>query len=66
MNDYLKEREKQRKREYHRKWRAEHPESVRAAQLRYWTKKAEELSKSAAIPDEVEIRHAEKGVDLNA
>ena len=43
MSDYLKDREIQRKREYHRKWRQEHPESVRAAQLRYWTKKAEEM-----------------------
>ncbi len=38
MNDY----EKQRKREYHRKWRAEHRESVRASQQRYWLKKAAE------------------------
>ena len=43
MNDYLKERETQRKREYHRKWRAEHPEAVRAAQVKYWTKKAKEM-----------------------
>ena len=42
MNDYLKEREIQRKREYHRKWRAEHRESVIAAQERYWLKKAAE------------------------
>lgn len=43
MNDYLKERERKRKREYQRKWRAEHPESVKAAQVRYWTKKAAEM-----------------------
>lgn len=42
MTDYLKDRETQRKREYHRKWRAEHRESVRAAQQRYWLKKAAE------------------------
>lgn len=30
------------RREYMRKWRAEHPEQVRAAQKRYWTKKAEQ------------------------
>lgn len=42
MSDYLKDREKQRKREYHRKWRAEHRESVQAAQQRYWLKKAAE------------------------
>ncbi len=66
MNDYLKEREKQRKREYHRKWRAEHPDAVKAAQMRYWTKKAQELNKAAAIPDNVEIRRAEGGADCNA
>ena len=42
MEDYLKQRERERKREYHRKWRAAHPESVRAAQIRYWNKKAQE------------------------
>ena len=42
MNDYLKERDTQRKREYQRKWRAEHRDSVRAAQMRYWMKKAAE------------------------
>ena len=31
------------RREYMRRWRAEHPESVRAAQDRYWEKKAAEL-----------------------
>ena len=60
MNDYVKERQAQRKREYHRKWRAEHPESVKAAQMRYWAKKAAELNKTAAIPDNVEIRSAEE------
>ena len=29
------------KREYYREWRKNHPESVRAAQIRYWAKKAE-------------------------
>lgn len=29
-------------REYHRKWRESHPESVRAAQVKYWNKKAQE------------------------
>lgn len=43
MNDYLKERDRERKREYHREWRAKHPESVKAAQMRYWTKKAAEM-----------------------
>lgn len=40
MDTYLEQRIKERKREYHRKWRAAHPESVRAAQERYWAKKA--------------------------
>ncbi len=30
------------RREYYRKWRHEHPESVRAAQVRFWTRKAQE------------------------
>ncbi len=47
MNDTMKEKEIQRKREYHRKWRAEHPESVKAAQMRYWEKKAEEMRAAA-------------------
>ncbi len=41
MNDCPNEYEIRRKREYHRKWRAEHQESVRAAQIRYWQKQAE-------------------------
>ncbi len=28
------------RREYYRRWRAEHPEQVRAAQQRYWQRKA--------------------------
>jgi hypothetical protein len=34
--------------EYARKWRAEHPESVRAANQRYWERKAEEARAAAA------------------
>ncbi len=60
MNDYLKEREAQRKREYHRKWRAEHRDSVRAAQMRYWTKKAEEMRAAAGIPAGAETRSTEE------
>lgn len=55
MDDYLKDREIQRKREYHRKWRAEHRDSVKAAQVRYWTKKAIEMnltSSAAADSDQ--------------
>ena len=52
MNDYLKERERQRKREYHREWRKNHPESVKAAQMRYWAKKAAELREAAGKQDD--------------
>ena len=54
MSDPMKEREIQRKREYHRKWRAEHRDSVNAAQMRYWTKKYEEMKKCAANPGNTE------------
>ena len=47
MNDYIKERDIQRKREYHREWRKKHPESVKAAQMRYWTKKAAEMKETS-------------------
>lgn len=44
------------RREYMRKWRAEHRESVRAAQQRYWLKKAAEQQtqeqKDPAKPEE--------------
>ena len=43
MDDYLKEKRAQRRREYYRKWRAEHRDSVQASQMRYWTKKAAEV-----------------------
>ena len=43
MSEYIREREIQRKREYHKKWRAEHPENVKAAQVRYWSKVAAEM-----------------------
>lgn len=36
------------KREYHREWRKNHPEAVKAAQVKYWTKKAEEMRQAAA------------------
>ncbi len=31
------------RREYMRRWRADHPEAVKAAQARYWAKKAAEM-----------------------
>ena len=52
MSEYLKERERQRKREYHREWRKKHPESVKAAQMRYWAKKAAEIKEAAGDQDD--------------
>ena len=37
--------------EYLRKWRAKNPEKVRAAQERYWMKKASEIEKKAKEAD---------------
>lgn len=42
MEDYLKQRERERKREYFRRYRAAHPEKYKAALMRYYTKKAAE------------------------
>lgn len=39
----LEERAKQAQREYARKWRANNPDKVKAAQARYWQRKAAEL-----------------------
>lgn len=33
----------QRKRDYHREWRKNHPESVMAAQMKYWAKKSAQV-----------------------
>lgn len=53
----------QKKREYHREWRKNHPEAVRAAQMRYWTKKAAEARQTEAVP---EIRSTNIGGIENA
>lgn len=53
MNEKINERKKAAQREYFRRWRAEHPEAVQAAQMRYWMKKAERLKQTQA---NVEIR----------
>lgn len=34
--------QRQREKEYNRQWRQDHPERVKAAQVKYWTKKAAE------------------------
>ena len=35
--------QRQRESEYNRKWRQDHPDLVKAAHVRYWTKKAAEI-----------------------
>ena len=42
MTDYARERYLAKKREYYRKWRAEHPESVKRSQAKYGSKQVEE------------------------
>ena len=66
MDSYLKEREIQRKREYHREWRKNHPDADKAAQVRYWTKKAEEMRQAAGNKASVETRYsmATSGVNV--
>lgn len=58
MSEYAREKQLQKKREYYREWRAKHPDSVKASQLRYWTKKAEEMKQAAALQTNTEIRKA--------
>ena len=60
MTDYAREKRLEKKREYYKKWRAEHTESVKAAQMRYWAKKAEEMRNAAANADNIERRSAEQ------
>ena len=60
MTDYAREKRLEKKREYYRKWRAEHPESVKAAQMRYWAKKAEEMQNAAANTSDIDCRSAEE------
>ena len=48
MREYrqnMTEEQKARRREYKRKWDAAHRENNRAAQARFWTRKAEEMKK---------------------
>ena len=47
------------RRKYYRKWRREHPEAVKAAQVRYWTKKAAEMRAAVGIHDGKESRGTE-------
>ena len=57
MTDYAREKQLAKKREYYRKWRADNPEKVHAAQIRYWEKKAVELRSQESA--------SKKGSDLN-
>ena len=48
----MTEEAKQARREYLRRYRQEHPERVRAAQEKYWTKKAVEMrNQGTAVQD---------------
>lgn len=51
MTEYARERHLQKKREYYRKWRAEHPESVKRSQAKYWARKAEETRQDNIVQD---------------
>ena len=59
MTDYAREKRLEKKRNYYRRWRAEHPESVKAAQVRYWTKKAQEMQLASATAGNTETRSTE-------
>ena len=51
MTDYARERYLAKKREYYRKWRAEHPESVKRSQAKYWSKQVEEKRQDQIVQD---------------
>lgn len=57
MNNEKQAEAKAARREYMRKWRADHPEAVRAAQDRYWAKKAEEKRSAIQIQNEERDDH---------
>ena len=44
---------KEEKRRYHKNWRANNPERVRAANARYWQKRAQKLLKQGGDTDNV-------------
>ena len=62
--DYSKEKQKQRKREYYREWRKNHPEAVQAAQLKYWTKKATEARSQVQTADPVQGKDDNDGSEI--
>lgn len=48
----MEELKREARREYIRKWRKRNPEKVRAAQERYWAKKAAEIAAKREKPPE--------------
>ena len=46
--------QRQREREYNRRWRRDHPELVKAAQERFWSRKAAESWNTDQIADTVQ------------
>lgn len=46
--------QRQREREYNRRWRQNHPELVKAAQERFWSRKAAEFRNPDQIADTVQ------------
>ena len=60
MHENQNERKTPDRREYHRKWRAEHPEATRAAQLRYWSKKVAEMRAAGVSIENAEDSHGQK------
>ena len=57
MNDHRSEQARKAKNEYARKWRANNREKVRAAQDRYWERRAEREAQEAhtSATDEKEV-----------
>ena len=56
---------KEARREYMRRWRAEHPEQVRAAQKRYWDRKAIEMRSQAPAAQDPERGSDPQPVGIN-
>lgn len=54
MSNYRSEQARKAKNEYARKWRANNREKVKAAQDRYWERRAEREAQEAHTPATVE------------
>jgi len=63
MSNYRSEQARKAKNEYARKWRANNREKVKAAQDRYWARRAEREAQEALTPDTVEKKGADGSVD---